>query len=224
MIYDDFASQLQREYDLFLFAVAGRYLSLTGTNIEVSPMLVRQLRTVSAGLQATFLEHAKQRLNDFTAQYASASSEARSTAFMRELTRMTDENIKTLTDKLKGGVRDTFAAVKNAHGAMGLLMQKKAAEPEFLIKTKSGRSFKASAYLYTEARDLAYRVWIDNKLEWIAQAGDLAEVQYPDPNHAGNGMVFSISGETKGVPSFNEIEDKVFHYNAQATIVPHVPL
>lgn len=224
MIYDDFATELQREYDLFLFAVAGRYLSFVGTNVEVSPMLVRQMRTAGAALQATFLEHAKRRLDDFTAQYTTASAQPRSVAFMRELTRMTDENINTLTDKMKGGLRDTFAAIKNAHGAMGLLMQKKAAEPEFLIKTKSGRSFKASGYLYTEARDLAYRVWIDSKLEEIARTGDLAEVQYPDPNHADNGMVFSISGETKGVPSFNEIEDKVFHYNAQATIVPHVPL
>lgn len=223
MIFDDLASQLKREYEVFLFALTGRYLSLSAAGVQVSPQSITAVQKAGITLQGMFLEHANALVRQFAQDYPSASAQARVTAFERELTRMSDINIKSLTDRMRGAAINP-TAVGEVHGAMGLLLQQKMAEPEYRIPTKSGRSFDAKALLWTEARDFGYRIWLDNKLEWIAQGGDLAQVQYPDPNHADNGMVFSISGKTQGVPSYAEIKDKVFHYNAQAMIVPHVSL
>lgn len=225
MIYDEFADKLRREYGFFLLALTGRYLSISGTGVQVSPMLVRQLHTAGVGLQALFIAHASAQIDQLAADYPSASAHARVDAFKRELVRVTDTNIETVVDRLKGMATNTLESVKDAHGAIGLLLQKKMATPEYRVPTKSGRAYNAESLVQTEARDVGYRMWIANQLDWIVQHGDdLAAVQYPDPNHADNGMVFSITGSTKGYPSFAEIERKVFHYNAQAMIVPHVPL
>jgi len=37
MIYDDFGAQMKKEYDVFLFALAGRYLSAMAPGAEVTP-------------------------------------------------------------------------------------------------------------------------------------------------------------------------------------------
>lgn len=223
MIYDDFATQLQREYEVFLFALTGRYLSLSAAGVQVSPHSIETVRKAGIALQGMFLTHANALTRQFAQDYPSARAEERLIAFERELTRISDTNIKSLTDRMRGAAINP-TMVGEVHGAMGLLLQSKMAEPDYRVSTKSGRSYDAKALLTTEARDLAYRMWIDHQLAWIAEGGDLAQVQYPDPNHADNGMVFSISGQTQGYPSFAQIEDDVFHYNAQAMIVPHVSL
>lgn len=223
MIYDDLASQLKREYEVFLMALTGRYLSLSAAGVQVSPQSIQAVQKAGIALQGMFLAHAKALVQQFAQEYPSASAATRVSAFERELTRMSDINIASLTDRMRGAAINP-AAVGEVHGAMGMLLQQKMAEPEYRVPTKSGRSFDAKALMGSAARDFGYRMWIDHTLESIAQHGDLAQVHYYDPAHAGNGMVFSISGETKGVPSFASIEDEVFHYNAQAMIVPHVSL
>ena len=223
MIYDDFAEALRREYEVFLFALTGRYLSYTSAGVQASPMLAHQMKSAGAGLQAMFLEHASTKIDNLIGEYPSAYANERAVAFKRELTRVTDTNIDSLVDRIKGAAMNP-TAVGEVHGAMGLLLQQKMANPEFRVPTKSGRSYEAKSLMYAQARDFGYRVWIDETLETIGATGDLAEVLYSDPNHAGNGMVFSISGKTPDYPSFAGIEDEVFHYNAQAMIVPHVPL
>ena len=221
MIYDDFASTLQREYELFLFALTGRYLALTSAGVDASPHTILAVRKSALVLQGMFLEHANSKVREFVQNYPSARSDERVVAFLREISRMSDANIVSLTDRLRGAALNPQKQ-DDMHGAMGLLLQRQMATPTFKVETKSGRSYEAVGLMGTEARDFAYRTWIDNKLEWIAQTSDLAQVQYADPTHAGNGMVFSIGGETPNVPTFAQIEDEVFHYNAQAMVVPDV--
>jgi hypothetical protein len=52
--------------------------------------------------------------------------------------------------------------------------------------------------------------------------GDLAQVMYDDEGHKNNGLIFSMSGATPGYPSFDDIAETVFHYNATAKIGPYV--
>jgi hypothetical protein len=223
MIYDDFAEALRREYEVFLLALTGRYLSLTSAGVQASPHTIGELRRAGAGLQGMFLQHASAAIDNLIGEYPSARANERASAFKREIERMSDTNIESLIDRMKGAAMNP-QAVGEVHGAMGLLLQQRMAQPEYRVPTKSGRSYEAKSLMYGQARDFGYRVWIDETLSSIAVLSDLAEVQYPDPNHAGNGMVFSVSGETPGYPSFAGIENEVFHYNAQAMIVPHVPL
>jgi hypothetical protein len=222
MIYDDIAEKLKQEYSLFLFALAGRYLTLMAPGAEVSPMMVRQMHHQGTALAQTFTSTAKALVSDFARSYTSARSEALYAQFTKMLDNITAQNINTLTQRMKGGAQNTLAGVKEAHGAIGLLLQQKMSNPDFRVKTPKGRSFDAVAYFFAEARNFAYQSWIDFTLEAIAQTSDLAEVHYPSPDHATYGTVFSISGKTPGYKSFEEVK-LLFHYNSTAFPHDHVP-
>jgi hypothetical protein len=222
MIYDDFGAQLKREYDLFLFALAGRYLSLMAPGAEVSPFMVRQLKEAGAALRETFLQLANQRVTDYVSTYASASAENRGKAFLNDLSGLTNQNVNSLTLKMKGAAKSALSSVQGAHGGIGLLLQRKLATPEFKVVMTSGRTFDAAPLVKSLARNFAYQTWIDHTLTEIGATSDLAQVQYADPAHAGFGQIFSISGNTAGYPSYDQIAAEVFHFNAQATIVSHV--
>lgn len=222
MIYDDFAVKLQREYELFLFALSGRYLSLITPGADVSPMMVRQMETEGEKLRATFLQSATQRVDDYARTYTVASAQARADHFVSDLKRITTENIKTITQRMKAGSATTLSGIKHAHGAIGLLLQQKLSNPDFRVKTPKGRSFDAVSYVFAEGRNFAYLTWIDATLEKIAVTSDLAEVRYPNPEHAAYGTVFSISGKTPGYKSFEEVK-LLFHYNSTAFPHDHVP-
>lgn len=222
MIYDDFADKLKREYELFLFALSGRYLLLTSAGVEMTPLALRQLERSGALLQSTFLESAALRVAQFVAEYPSASAQERQSAFLREIERMTQVNIDSLIERMRGAAVNPTSVAAEMHGAMGLLLQRRMAQPEYRVPTKSGRSFEALGLMYAQARDFGYRIYLAGTLERIGQTDDLAQVQYADPNHADNGLTFSISGATAGYPSFASLEDTIFHYNAQAMVVPHV--
>jgi len=222
MIFDDFATKLKQDYDLFLFALAGRYLTLMAPGAEVSPHMVRQMQEQGAALAKTFLSSASARVDDFAQSYPLADSDVRSARFKRELSNIAAQNIYTLMQRMKGGAQNTLAGVKEAHGAIGLLLQQKLSNPDFRIKTPKGRSFDAASYLLAEARNYAYQSWIEFTLAQIAQTSDLAQVNYPNPEHVGHGTVFSISGQTPGYKSFEQIK-LMFHYNSTAFITHHVP-
>lgn len=222
MIYDDIANQLEREYSLFLFALAGRYLSLVTPGAEVSPMMVRQMEEQGTALAQTFTASAKALVSDFARKHTSARSDALYAQFEQMLSNITAQNIHTLTQRMKGGAQNTLAGVKQAHGAIGLLLQQKLSNPDFRVKTPKGRSFDAVAFFHAEARNFAYQSWIEFTLEAIAQTSDLAEVRYPNPEHAAYGTVFSISGKTPGYKSFEEVK-LLFHYNSTAFPHDHVP-
>ena len=222
MIYDEFATKLQREYELFLFALSGRYLNLIAPGAAVSPMMVRQMETEGAKMRDTFLHSATQRADDFARTYTVAGAQQRSEQFLSDLKRITTENIATITQRMKTGSANTLSGIKHAHGAIGLLLQQKLSNPDFRVKTPKGRSFDAVGYVFAEARNFAYLTWIDATLEKIAVTSDLAEVRYPNPEHTANGTVFSISGKTPGYKTFAEVK-LLFHYNSTAFPHDHVP-
>lgn len=222
MLYDGFGARIRAEYDLFLFALTGRYLSVTAPGVQVSPMLVDQFERSAFGLRNTFLKSAKRTTADYLDTQGMAASGDRVTRFHAELDRVTLENVASLSHRMKGFKINALDAVENAHGAMGLLLQRKLSTPEFNVTSASGRSFKAASFVKTQARDFAYRVWLDARMLALLPNGDLATVVYDDEHHAAHGVVFSITGDTKGYPSFEELEEPVFHFNAHARIAPHV--
>lgn len=224
MIYEDFADRMAREYQLYLIGLTGRYLALMTPGVEMSPWAIGQLQSAGEALQKTFMSIAERTMQDFMNQLSISNAQAQAQAFMSTVTSMTTQNIQLLVDRMKGVKNNALDAMKNdMHGAMGLLLQRQLTNPEYLVKTASGRSYQAAPLMRTEARQFGYQEWLASELEKLAEQGDLAEVRYADPEHENNGLVFSISGDTPGYPSFESITDSVFHYNSTATIAPHVP-
>ncbi len=222
MHYEDFADRLKSEYDLFLFALSGRYLSLMAPGAGVSPMLINGLEQGAWALRKTFLALANQSITDYVGSTALAPVSELAQGFQGELERATRQNVAMLAARMKGVQMGELDAVRNAHGAMGLLLQRKLATPEFVVTSLLGRTFSAAPYIRTQARQFAYQSELYRQMADLALTSDLAQVAYDDPNREGNGRVFSISGATPGYPSFDYLAASVFHYNATARIEPHV--
>lgn len=223
MFYDDFAQRLAREYELYLFALSGQYLALVAPGLEASPATISQLQRKGYALRETFLESANRSVTDFVHATGMAWEDASITGFLAELTVFTRQNVDSLVERMKGVKNGSLDGMDDMHGAMGLLLQKKLSTPEFKLVTASGRSFNAAQLVKTQARDFAYQGEIRATLSKFAQYTDLAQVVYTDPAHKGHGLVFSITGQTAGYPTFDEIAAKVFHYNATAGVRDHVP-
>jgi hypothetical protein len=222
MRYDTFAQRLESEYSLFLFALSGRYLSLTAPGADVSPALIDELKRNAWALRQTFLATASASMSDYLGVVELDSVKTLSDEFRDELERVTWQNVTTLVTRMKGVKANALDAVNAAHGAMGLLLQRKLATPEFAITALSGRSYSAAPFVKTQARQFAYQSDLRLTMAALSQTSDLAQVAYSNPNHANHGQVFSISGATPGHPSFDDLTDTVFHYNATARIEPYV--
>jgi hypothetical protein len=222
MTYDQFGIDARREYDLFIFALTGRYLALVAPGVSPTPFSINQLKNSGMALRQSYLQSSKLSIEDYVRAYPSEKAQALASEWQAKIARFTMENIASLVLKMKGRDRSELSLLGNAHGAVGRLLQAKLTEPQYEITTASGRRYKASPLMEAEARDFAYRVWLEANLQIISQQSDLAEVAYTSPEHEGNGRVFSISGQDSRFPSFAEIKDQVFHYNATAMVKPHV--
>lgn len=222
MIYDDFGEDAGREYDLFIFALTGRYLSLRAPGIAVSPMSVESFKLSGAMLRKAFLQSANRMIDDYARDHVSARSEELVASWRTELARITENNIASLVLRLKGGERNELSLLADVHGAMGLLLQRQLSSPELTVTTASGRQYKAGPLVRAEARDFAYRAWLSAELDRIGASSDLAEIAYASSDHENHGRVFSITGATPGYPSFESLEEDVFHFNANAMVKPHV--
>jgi len=222
MIYDDFAAQFKKEYEVFLFALAGRYLLAIAPGAEVSPMMINDFKTQAVTLRETFLHSAMQSITSYLTAINSGRVTELSVAFGNELNHATLQNIQQLVASMKGVGQVATKSVKDAHGGLGLLIQKKLASPDFVLKTPAGRKFKAPDLIRLMAREFAYRQWLHQQIEDIAKTGDLAQIYYDNPDHVHSGTVFSISGETEGHMTWAWAERVVFHYNSTAMVKPYV--
>jgi hypothetical protein len=222
MQYEDFANQLKSEYELFLFALSGRYLALMAPGIAASPMSINQFEQSARELRATFLQTANRSIVGYVAGVAVDTVSELTRDFGEQLADASAQNIDSLATRMKGMKVNALDAVGDVHGAMGLLLQSKLATPEFNVVTASGRTFKAAPLVRSQARHFAYQTWLYQQMVSQSWEGDLAQVVYDDPNHDNHGLVFSMSGATPGYPSFDDLIEGVFHYNANAKIAPHV--
>jgi len=219
MIYDDFAMRVRGDYELFLMALRGEYLSLVMPGVEVTPRTVMDFHTRAKKQREAFMQTAKERATTFLQEHKSARSDMLYDDFMSNVYRATVQNMSYLVGRLKGSEVNPLRM--EAHSAMGLLLQKQMTQPEFEIKTHTGRKYKAQHYLKAEARHFAYNVWLEGELAKIAESSDLAEVHYANSQHPNNGLVFSITGNAPDYPSLDSLRDSIFHFNAQA-MVRHV--
>lgn len=218
MVYDEFSSKIKQQYEQYLFALIGRYLALVQAGVEVTPSAVSNFKKAAAMSRETLISTLSQSIDDYGQKYTSKDGKS----LKEDIARISLENINTLVLQMKGSQQMMLESIKSAEGAMGQLLQNKLANPEFKVTSVSGRSYKAVPYLENQARHFAYLAWIEKALKDISETSDLAKVVYADQTHGNNGLVFSISGKTFEFPSYDSIKTKIFHYNAQAMVMPNV--
>lgn len=226
MMYDDFASRIVQEYDLFLFSLTGKYLSLVAPGVEITPRAIADLRSGAQKLAETFYGLAEREIDNYLHNLPVEGNEAlqsdlvvRKRELLARIRIATSENVKQVTQRAMVGKQDYTRLLSNAHGAIGMLAQARASSIDFQIRDTSGRRWQAKTLMRIMARDFAYQSWLDVMFAEILNEGDLADVRYDD---ASRDFTLSITGATPGYPKLAEIRAKVFHPNATATVEAHV--
>jgi hypothetical protein len=227
MLYGELTERMMANYNLFLFALFGRYQQIRAPGIEVTPRALTDLQVDAYALAKTFVVIAETEFDN----YLYSLVEDRSSELVALLTHrksealilvrgMVAENVKQVVSLGKTGVRDFASLLKGgARGAMGLLVQRKMAGLEFKVTDTSGRKWGARTLMRVVIRDFAYQSWIDFSLQSVRDAGvDLVEVQYSDES---KNFVMSMSGAS-GHPSLADIRSTIFHPNSNAAVEPYV--
>lgn len=225
MNMDNFASAVAEEHELFLQALNGRYLQALTPGAAPTPMAIQGLVKGSARLRDALRE----RVSDEADALVSAQEKLVENAafeamgvlrdvFVSDFAVIVAQNVATLSRTARTG-RDDFGKIftQSLRGAMGELMLKKMQKIEFKVPDTAGRNWDATRYVNFLAREFIYRIKLLRQLSDVK--GDLGEVFYPD--HESDGMVFVIRGNHPGVPTYKDIEKKVFHPNSKAEVTAH---
>jgi hypothetical protein len=227
MDYDALTRAVMALYDAYLYGITGVYFSMQAPGAHVSPRLLTEFETVTNRLKKTFIAQTRGEIDAFLSAPNAAPDhrvlrDARTAAegLLDDIERIAGANQRSLVDRLKGKTQQFASMLKTATGGVGLLLQRKLEKPEFKVADASGRMWKAPVLMRTMVRDFGYQN--DIEFDLAHMDGDLAMVQYADPNHTNNGLVFSISGKTDGYPSFASIRGSIFHPNATARVVSYV--
>jgi hypothetical protein len=221
MRYEEFASSMMADYELYLYALMGRYQAIRAPGVEVTPQVVRLLEVDAYRLSKTFSQIASETIKGYANPMIAASSEEFVDSLAQRkkevevlIQSIVIENVRQIIHMTKTGFGGYISMLKDASGGMGLLVQQKIGTVEFKVTDTSGRKWEAKRLMRVIARDYAYQSWLD----W--QASTYLDADY-DIMKAKNDFLFSLKG-TEGYPSFEEVRGLIFHPNSNSTMVPHV--
>lgn len=220
MIFDSFASRIAVRYEMFLLAIAGRYQQSASAGVKVSPQSLRSLRNDLTIMMKSYLVQVRDDAEfylDSVNHLSISESKNAVDGYIKQVALLVSSNITTLTAKAVGADR-LGSTLKGEGGAMGMLLQKRAAVVSFSGRDSSGRNWKANALMKLQAREFAYRLAIRNQAAGIGRTNDLAKIVYPDPTHKNNGMIVSLSGNDAEHLSLQSVMSEIFHPNSTATL------
>jgi len=226
MIYDEFAERVVAQYDMFLSALEGKYRAIVGPGVQITPAALSDFGNQAIRLGCVFLELAEREAATYASETWSGQSEAYGEGakfdLLMGLRSAVDENIVQLDKMLRNGAKDYKSVIKNAHGSVGLLLEKKLGTVEFSVYDTSNRKWEARRLVRAVVRDFAYQTWVDATIAEIRKTSNLARVRYDDSSKADREIVVSL-GEKPGVyKTIDSVRHQVFHFNSTARLVPYV--
>lgn len=227
MKYDQFASTLAADYEMFTAAITGYYLSVGAAGSKLSPRSVAVLKAECDRLATRFLEGANantaQYLADLNAGDATAALDTHRAQFMFTLTSIVIKNVEDVINRLKGGDNNMKSLMVGSTGAIGQLLQRRFEKPSFESRDASGRKWKSLPLVRVVARDFAYQSFVDAEVADLKMHGfKVAEVVYPNSTHESHGTLVSLTGVAQGMASFAAARTTYFHPNSHARLIAHV--
>ena len=211
MVFDDFARSFKAEYELFALALTGLYYQRT---VSSATAPVHELQSKALVMRDSFLKSAGRAISSYEQSIAIGESLKDNTTFFSVLSNVTLQNVAQIVSLARAATLNGFSGMS---GGMGELVNKRFTSPELTARVGQ-KSYQAANHIYTNARHFAYIEALKSKIVEISISSDLARILYPNPEHANNGLVFSISGNTAGYPSMDSISGSVFHYNSTAWV------
>lgn len=221
MTYDDLATRLTAEYDLFLLALTGRYQQMRAPGVEVTPHAITGLRIDGYSLGNTFRVIADIEIDSYLRPTLEAASEGlaaqleeRKRVLKAQILEAVIQNVKQVSKLAISGIGGIAGMMHDTHGGMGKLIQRSVSQVEYKVSDASNRKWNASVLMKTIVRDFGYQSFIDRQAEYYANAGS-------DMMQTSKGQVFSLSG-ANGTPSLDEVRKSYFHPNSNSVMVPYV--
>lgn len=213
-MWKEFTNRLVGNYEMFLYAIAGRYLELRTTGAVITPFAIKRLDIDAQRLARNFYVASADSAEDFIAIVSThgsdellASLTKREIAVLRLIGQMVAENVAQVLLAARTGTQG-ISKLLEAHGAMGLLVQRQAGKIRFKSRDTSGRSWDSASIFHVVVRDFAYQCWIDAALDNIEDS-DATDV-YVAYQDATRNFVITLA-------DLNASKRKeIFHPNASA--------
>lgn len=226
MNYDDLLLSVTTQYKLFLLALTGRYLQSITPGSLVTPMALQELQRDASQLAANFVSVTNKQIQEWSLlatddlpQEAAISVAREFHGLQTAINGIVRKNIATALDALRFSKSDLGKTLHGAHGAMGLLVQRRIMSPEFTATDTAGRTWNAEKLYRFLVRDFFYQTSIFRDVTRLADTGhSTATVHYDTPGHEYEGLEFSLDEELPGMPTFAQIRKTVFHPNATAQV------
>lgn len=226
MNYDDLLLNVTTEYKMFLLALTGRYLQSITPGSLVTPMALKELEMDASRLAHNAVALINGQIQkwsllatDDLPNEAAISVAKNFQALQIAISVIVRKNVATALDALRFSRGDLGKMLHGAHGAMGLLVQRRIQSPEFKATDSAGRTWDAEKLFRFLVRDFLYQTTIYTDVVRLADKGfTTAWVYYGATGHKYEGLEFALSDSVKGLPTFAEIRATVFHPNATAQV------
>lgn len=220
-------STVTLRYETFLSAITGLYFGSVAAGARMPPVEVRRAelkayhwldQDVMPSVESAIRSEVP--TDDMPVEF-SERIQSRIDAFLLTFRRICLHNIDTVIRHAKG-MSGVAGAMTSESGAIGVLLQKRASKIDFKVRDSANRLWASDAFVSLITKDLAYQCDIDVALAAIRSSGEeLAVVAYANPEHANNGLVFSIN-QTPGHPTLESIRPSIFHPNSTAMVRRYV--
>lgn len=229
--YDDLASRVVAAYELFLFALNGRYQQMRAPGVEVTPRALRDLQVDAYTLGKTFLNIAETEVENYLRPLLEDRSDALQTALtlrkkeaLALVRGMVIENVKQTGRAGRTGIGGFSDLLRDARGGVGLLVQRAVGTVGFKVTDTSGRKWEPAKLMQVVVRDFGYQADIDAFVDLRRAFGDTlaAAIWINEGGYIVDQVIFAI-GENDIYPTFEAIRDTVFHPNSKAIVTPYVP-
>lgn len=239
---DSVADDLMREYQYLLSSFVALFARALDLPNPTSPLarhdLENKLQQASISFYGVFHERLREAVTALVTEALDAANAHLSSDKRVLLDTLVSGDIDGVTTRLIGIEMNDEAKVRKVlrdialqvylRSARGRVSQMtaligarrgKVADLKFVQTDRAGRNWNSAILVRTMVRQVLLHIYVESFLYGRVSVGaDLAKVVYPNPDHADNGLVFSISGATEGYPTYDEIKDRIFHPNSTASV------
>lgn len=219
--FDDFGARYRDRFRMFATAVAGERALAAAAGLP--PGSIKQWSRAHQFKDALLKDFQTEAIRYFQDHLAKADEpfRKRGMAMMGhtylEVARISSAVITQSVRQATFGKDNPLSALdvkRMGTGAIGLLAQRRLANPDFKVADTSGRQWTADTLVGTIVRDFAYQVLIDSQYdEAIRDGATEVTLEHPDPEHMLAGQTLPLTGD-----GWLALRDSTFHVNSNLTV------
>lgn len=189
--FHDFAARQAEGFRIFTASVAGLRAAASAAGLSIpNPSTKRAINELGRSYVASVRYEAARFMADHHAEGAevlAGRADARFEASMHAVTSLVGQIVAKSNRELTPEMG--LSKLLQGHaGAIGLLIQNRAAHPTFQVKDTSGRTWEAGKLYSVVIRDFAYQTYIDHQFAEAMSAGE-ATVESSD------GATYDLTGD-----------------------------